>query len=307
MRIKYIVIIITSYILIGCGTNKNLIQQKEKIKLTTFTYFTTNKKKKLKLDFYKSPTIKGNTPLLIYVHGGGFSGGARNEDYIKNFCIKMAREGFAVASISYRLTMKKYGFGCSTPSSLKINAFNKASEDISLATQYLLENKKKLGLDDSKVILIGSSAGAEAVLNLAYVYDNKILPQNFKYAGIIAMAGAITSLDKLDNKTIIPTQLFHGVKDSLVPYGKAPHHYCKKDDEGYLELYGSKAIADKLKELNGSYYLQTIEDGDHSWNSKPMFLNIKEILTFIDEQVINQQKKQVEIIKKESDYNQNQL
>ena len=307
MRIKHIVLIITSYILIGCGSNKNLIQNTGKIKASTYTYFTTNTNEKLKLDFYKPSNIKDDIPLLIYVHGGGFSGGARNEDFIQNFCVRMTKVGFAVASISYRLTMKKYGFGCNTLSSLKISAFNNASKDISLATQFLLTNKKKLKIDPSKIILIGSSAGAEAVLNLAYVYNNKILPQDFKYAGIIAMAGAITSLDKLNNKTKIPTQLFHGVKDSLVPYGKAPHHYCKKSAEGYLELYGSKAIADKLKKLNGSYYLQTIEDGNHSWNSKPMFLSIKEILTFIDEQVINQQKKQIEIIKKESDYNENQL
>lgn len=287
----------------NCGSKRLIIDEASATALSTHNYFKTDTNKDLKLDFYKSKNNTENSPLLIYVHGGGFSGGARNEKFIQDYCIKIVKQGFAVASISYRLSMKKYGFGCNTKAALKIEAFNKAAEDISYATKHILENNKKFKIDTTNIILVGSSAGAEAVLHLAYVFENNILPSDFKFGGVISMAGAITTLEKITEDRAIPTQLFHGVKDKLVPYNKAPHHYCKKGKKGYLPLFGSKAIADKLKTLNKNYYLYTVENGNHSWNYKPMLLNIKEMIDFINTQILEKKTTQTEVIKKESNHN----
>ncbi|TMM31937.1 alpha/beta hydrolase [Polaribacter aestuariivivens] len=260
----------------------------------TYTYKKT-KKQKLKLDFYKPKRVKEEVPLIIYVHGGGFSGGKRNDENTVAFANKLAERGYAVASISYRLTMQKLGFGCNTSSEDKIEAFNNASEDISYAIDYILKNKRKFKIDSSKIILIGTSAGAEAILNLAYIYDNKILPEDFKFAGIISMAGALISLEKITSKNAIPMQLFHGTDDRLVPYNIAPHHYCNEKDKGYLMLYGSKAIADKLKKIDKSYYLYTIKNGDHSWSGRPMQECFNEIIDFLFYDVLKKENRQAEI------------
>jgi para-nitrobenzyl esterase len=265
-----------------------------KVKKRTFKY-TKIDGKKLKLDFYRPKKIRRNYPLIVYVHGGGFSGGKRDESYITNFANFLTQRGYAVASISYRLTMKEKGFGCNTNAIDKINAFNAASEDISFALQYILKKQRRFKINTTKITLAGSSAGAEAVLHLAYVYENNILPKDFKFAGIISMAGALISDNNINLKTAIPTQLFHGTSDKLVPYNKAPHHYCSKNDVGYLPLYGAKAIADKLKSLSTSYYLYAIENGDHSWNSRPMYQCKKEILDFLYYDVLQQKNRQTEI------------
>ncbi|WP_397445923.1 alpha/beta hydrolase [Polaribacter sp. R77954] len=265
-----------------------------KVKTRTFKYKKIDGKK-LKLDFYKPKNIKKDYPLILYVHGGGFSGGRRNENYIKDFANFLTKRGYAVASISYRLTMKLKGFGCNTKAKDKIKAFDTASEDISYALQYILKKKTRFKINPKKIILAGSSAGAEAILHLNYVYKNTILPKNFQFSGIISMAGALISLDNINLKTAIPTQLFHGTFDKLVPFDTAPHHYCTKDNIGYLPLFGSKAIADKLKLLNKSYYLYTIKNGDHSWNSKPMFKCRKAILNFLYFDVLKEQKRQTDI------------
>lgn len=280
--------------------NPYYAQQKYRIKIAkpvkrSYTYQRLKKNKNLKLDFYKPKKIKGHKPLLVYVHGGGFSGGKRNDSYAVDFAKEITSYGYAVASISYRLTMKGIGFGCNTTSDLKIKAFNEVSKDISYAIKYIINRNRKFKIDTSKIILIGSSAGAEAVLNLAYVYDNKILDPNFKFAGIIGMAGAITTIDKITANNAIPTQLFHGEKDNLVPYNIAPHHYCKKENAGYLKLYGSKAIADRLKSLQKPYYLYTVSNGDHSWNSRPIYECKNEILDFLFFDVLQQQNRQTEI------------
>lgn len=56
------------------------------------------------------------------------------------------------------------------------------------------------------------------------------------------MTGTITSIDNITLKTAIPTQLFHGTSDKLVPFNVASHHYFSQKDTSYLVLYGSKAI-----------------------------------------------------------------
>nr|WP_036841449.1 carboxylesterase family protein [Polaribacter sp. Hel_I_88] len=249
---------------------------------------------KLKLDFYKPRRMKSTTPLILYVHGGGFSGGKRDDINIESFANNMAERGYAVASISYQLTMKKLGFGCNTKSSDKINAFNTASDDIIQATNYLIKYKERFNINPNQIILMGTSAGAEAVLNLAYVYTSKTLSKEVKFAGVISMAGAIITLDNITTKTAIPTQLFHGTNDKLVPYNVAPHHYCDKNSVGYLKLYGSKAIANKLKEIDKSFYLYTIKKGDHSWSGRPMNQCRKEIVDFLYYDVLKKNNRQTE-------------
>lgn len=250
---------------------------------------------KLKLDFYKPRKMKSTTPLIIYVHGGGFSGGKRDTKNIESFANNMAERGYAVASISYQLTMQKLGFGCNTKSTDKIDAFNTASNDISYAINYLVKYKERFNINPDQIILMGTSAGAEAVLNLAYVYDSKILSKEVKFAGVISMAGAVTTLDKINAKTAIPTQLFHGTDDKLVPYNVAAHHYCDKNNVGYLKLYGSKAIANKLKDIDKPFYLFTIKKGNHSWSGRPMNQCRKEIVDFLYYDVLKNSNRQTEI------------
>jgi len=265
-----------------------------KVKKRSHTYKKINGKK-LKLDFYTPKSIKINYPLVIYVHGGGFSAGKKDENYIIDFAKFLASRGYAVASISYRLTMKQKGFGCNTNSLNKIRAFNITSEDVSYAIQYIIKKNKKFKINSNQIILSGSSAGAEAILHLAYVYENKVLPREFKFSGIISMSGALISMKNITQKTAIPTQFFHGILDNLVPYDFAPHHFCNKDDIGYLPLYGSKSIANRLKSLQKPYYLYSIENGDHSWNSRPMHQCRKEILDFLYFDVLEKKNRQTSI------------
>ena len=252
----------------------------------TYTYCTLENES-LRFDYYIADNSREKVPLLAYVHGGGFSGGVRDDENIVNFATRLAQRGYAVASISYRLTMKGIGFGCDVEASKKIAAFNSASNDISLAIKYVLDNDKKFRIDRNKIILAGSSAGAETVLNMTYVYEDKVLPPDFKYAGVIGMAGAITTIDKINCKTAVPTQLFHGTADSLVPYNTAPHHYCNSNDNGFLILYGSEPIAERLKRSGTSYYFYSIHGGSHSWAGLPMTKCFDEIIDFLYYDVVN--------------------
>lgn len=241
----------------------------------------------LKLDLYYPENTKDKVPLLVYVHGGGFASGVRDSGHIIDFATKIAQNGIAVASISYRLTMKDEGLGCNVKARRKVKAFNLASEDISYAVDFLINNKSGFIFDNKKIILCGTSSGAEAVLNSVYSYKNRIIPKKFKYAGVISMAGALTDLNGITEDSAIPTMLFHGTGDNLVPYYISPHHFCKEEDPGFLMLYGSRAIADRLKGLGKSYYLYAVIGEGHYKSSSPMHEYFNDILDFLKIDVLD--------------------
>lgn len=252
----------------------------------TFTYSDT-----LNLDFYSSEeNITSKRPLLILVHGGGFSSGKRDNPLEKKFCIDMARRGYAVASMSYNLTRKGKSFGCDYSSVGKMVTFNSVTKDILNATSFLTDKASTLNFNANKIILVGSSAGAEAVLNTVYMQGSpktKDVPFGaVKYAGVVSFAGALVSTDYITEKNVIPSIFFHGKKDNLVPYYIAPHHYCKPTSPGFITLFGAKAITDKLNKLGGSYLLATDPEGNHDW-ANLAYNYTDEIAGFISETIVN--------------------
>lgn len=263
----------------------------DSVRVETFTYAFKDGKS-LDLDVY-FPAFDNQSlrPLIFYVHGGGFSGGKRNEPGIQTFCKKLARHGYVVSSITYRLTRQgtATAFGCNCPAVDKLNTFNEAVEDVQDATFFMIKNRDKMGIDPQKIILSGSSAGAEAVLNTAYQppYCYGLDSGPVSYAGVISMAGAVPDTSRIFKESAIPSLLFHGTCDNLVPYASAPHHYCKKSDPGYLILHGSYTIAEKLKKLGTPYWLYTYCNSAHEIAGKPMSANFNEIVEFCYSYIVN--------------------
>ncbi len=263
------------------------------LRKTTHTY-TGSEETELKLDLYlPRGDAMDNRPLLLYMHGGGFAGGRRDEPQFNQFIERLAKMGYAVASMSYRLTMAGQSFGCDQPASNKIRTFQLAVEDIRKATNYVLKHQKEWGVDGNRIVLAGSSAGAEAVLHAAYWRDEDLLPgspqlpDGFRYGGVISLAGAMVDTSLITRRTAIPTQLFHGTCDNLVPYGTAPHHYCAEGDPGYLVLHGAHSIARRLENLGQPYHLVTGCGGGHEWNDQPLYRQLHLITGFLQTAVLD--------------------
>lgn len=263
----------------------------------TYTYADKNQHE-LQLDLYQpafDPDQK--RPVLMYVHGGGFAGGVRDEAFIRKFCRNVAGYGYVAVSVSYRLTRKDSvtGFGCDCPAAEKLKTFRAAVEDVQDATYFLIERNEQLGIDPHRIILAGSSAGAETVLNTAlqppYCYGLNSGPVS--YAGVISMAGAIPDTTAIYDDSAVPALFFHGTSDQLVPYATAPHRYCSPGNPGYLILHGSYTIAERLRKLGKSYWLHTICGGDHAIASTPMRDFFDEIIRFCYDFALNGKKAQV--------------
>lgn len=284
--LKYISIIIFLLTVSSFSNSQERYSEQifDEIVKETYTY-STKDGENLDLDIYLPDfDPEHERPTLIFVHGGGFSNGARDNKKTQEFCRQLAGYGYVVASISYRLTLKgkPEGFGCDCPANDKLNTFYAAVEDLQDAAFFLIENREQFSIDPQKIILMGSSAGAETVLNTAYQppYCYGLDSGPVSFAGVISMAGAIPDTTVIYDESSVPSLLFHGTDDKLVPYATAPHHYCEKGKPGYLILNGSNTIAEKLNKLQTPYWLHTTCGAGHEMANIPMTEYFNEILDF---------------------------
>lgn len=104
--------------------------------------YATHEGVKLSLDLYRpADTGKGDLPVVLWVHGGGWLKGSR-ENCKATFLL---HDGFAVASISYRLTD-----AAQWPAQI---------EDCYAAVRFLRTHAGKYGLDGGRIGAMGGSAG----------------------------------------------------------------------------------------------------------------------------------------------------
>ncbi len=263
------------------------------VEKTTHTYAKKDGEE-LQFDLYR-PVVEQDTTArmtLIWMHGGGFAGGTRDNKAEVELMLNSARRGYIAISISYRLTRQGKSFSCDAPRGEKLATFRAASTDLWDAIAYAVENRDAFNIDTSKLIIGGSSAGAEGVLNAIYMkdwlFEGPSKYDSIRPAMVFSLAGAMIDIRYLTENNAVPAIFFHGTKDNLVPYATAPHHYCSNQDVGYIWLDGSRTIADRLKALNVSYLLYTAVDAKHEMAGIP-FDKMEMVYQFFEE-VIHQKK-----------------
>ncbi len=239
------------------------------------------------MDYY--PAAKNTqSPTLLFVHGGGFYAGTYRNTSISAYCDSLRQWGYNVASMQYHLHLEGQDFHCNQPTPNKIRAVEVCVRDIHRASAYLTAPVDSLVSPASGIVLIGSSAGAEAALHAAYwsktrpFFEGTPLPaDSVGYRGVVAFAGALEDTTLVAPENVLPTALFHGTCDPLVPFETDIHHYCPKRTPGAWLLHGSKSIADQLERLNASYYLHVACGDGHAMAGRPMVEQIAETVLFI--------------------------
>lgn len=252
----------------------------------TFTYAIKDTST-LKLDIYTKPEFDSMSkrPCIIFVFGGAFIGGRRNDSLYNNYFNFLVEHNFVVASISYRLGLKGVKEVSAFHTLPLKNAINMAVEDLYDATNWVIAKADSINIDTSKIILSGSSAGAITVLESDFLKNNNKsisnnLPAGFKYAGVISFSGAVLSYDgKLKYATApAPTLLFHGTEDKIVPYTKV-----RLFNKGF---YGSSYIAKTFKK-EGYYYCVVRDVGmGHEVSVLPMYRQLPLVLDFLNNYVL---------------------
>lgn len=107
-----------------------------------------------------APEKAENCPVIIYIHGGSFTGGSANEGHISGEAF--AQKGIIMAALNYRLG--PFGF-CSHPNLMDENGIcgNYGLFDQTAAIQWIRDNIAAFGGNPDKITLMGQSAGAMSV------------------------------------------------------------------------------------------------------------------------------------------------
>lgn len=210
----------------------------------------TKKEKKAHLfDLYQPANDNSAArPLIIWMHGGGFIFGTKEDKGMQIWSESFAKRGYVCASISYSLTNHNL--------LLKFDALTKAAyfavQDARMAVAYFKKNCKQYNVDPEKIILAGNSAGGMIALQAAYSSNAELakfagIPDTVagskstdipNVAGVVNYWGGIFDLNWLKNRKV-PIMCVHGSKDGIMPltHKSAP-------------LYGGLSIHQKADSLN---------------------------------------------------------
>ena len=214
----------------------------------------------LYLDFYEP---EGDTlsarPLVITVFGGAFVAGSRDYADMVEYCTRLAKHGYAAASIDYRLI----SIWNLTSTALIRDAYM-AAQDVSSAIRFFKYHCDEYKIDTEQVFLLGNSAGSIAILCELFMDENERPAETFEepdlgpmhssgfeeYAGISpAVAGAIPQWGGVMDLDVI-----------VMPY-----------------MYGSHPIAGRLDEIGiTDYEFHPFEGEGHAFYFVPLLYTLIE-------------------------------
>lgn len=215
--------------------------------------------KKHTLDIYVPSKSKKNTPLVIWIHGGGWRQGDKYGDMenMKTTLNAILANGYAIASINYR-----YSTTAIFPAQI---------QDCNQALDFIYQNSEKYLLDKDNIAVIGFSAGGYLASLIGTSNNNKIQAfyankkkPTFKIKGVIDFYGpsdfiariGSMLLDEGEEKSTSTALL--GTQPLLRPdLAKiaSPTTYIDKNDPPFLIFHGDKdqTVPIALSKLLDSY------------------------------------------------------
>lgn len=142
-------------ILVMMSTDAQAQRQQEPLPAPTHAAVSYGDHPSQVIDFWQAQG-DGPRPLVVYIHGGGFTGGNKNSVGARR--IDALREaGISVASVEYRL--------------IGVAPLPAAHEDAVRAIQFIRSKAAEWGIDKTRIGATGGSAGAQLVAFLAWHDD----------------------------------------------------------------------------------------------------------------------------------------
>ena len=214
----------------------------------------------LYMDMYEPAVIPGDTldrPTVLFVFGGGFVMGRRDDPWVLPWFKLLNENGYRVVSVDYRLGLKGRRMRFDLFHLIESADYTKAAvdmgvEDVFAAVRYLADHPE-LGVKMDNIVISGSSAGAMISLSSELEACNRtaraqILPEGFHFAGVMSFAGAIMSDSGKPayKRRPCPQLLIHGTKDEAVAYGKMGF--------GRRGMFGSSYLVEMVLQPAGYTY-----------------------------------------------------
>lgn len=154
----------------------------------------------LHMDVY-TPTCTDTTavsrwPLLLFVHGGAFIAGSKEDASIQQLCKDFAKRGYVTASVQYRLgfvsdevawncNLANYSCLFATDTAEWIRAYYRGVQDTKGALRYLVNRYDTYQIDTANVFVAGESAGSFIAMGVGLLdVDSERPPETFALSDV---------------------------------------------------------------------------------------------------------------------------
>jgi acetyl esterase/lipase len=176
----------------------------------------------LRLDLYEPDADAAlRRPVLVWVHGGGYSGGDKATGLGPIYGDLFARTGYVVASIDYRLLAPKGCTGGTSGTSTCVDAATGAIHDAQAAVRWLRANAATYRLDTGRIGIGGESAGAITATGVGVLADSPgdsgTPDQPSDVRAFFSISGGLPGGAFVDAGDA-PGYLISGTADPIVPY-----------------------------------------------------------------------------------------
>lgn len=234
-------------------------------RLSDLTFLAPSRKEKLDLYLPHGPA-RSDRPAVVFIHGGGFTGGDKAEYRSASVSADLARAGYVVVSCNYVLGPKT-----------KEGVWPQNIADCREAVRWVRGHAKELGVNPDRIAVAGGSAGGYLALMVG-LSEDKTGPGGDPKATVSAKVAAVIDLYGVVNFSK------HGKGD--VPGASAaeqaaylPENQCDRADPPVLILHGtadttvdirqSMDMAAALAKAKVAHELIVVEGAPHTFDLHP--------------------------------------
>ena len=234
-------------------------------RLSDLAFLGPDRKEKLDLYLPKGPD-RSDRPAVVFIHGGGFTGGDKAEYRSASVSADLARAGYVVVSCNYILGPKT-----------KEGVWPRNIADCREAVRWVRGHAKELGVNPDRIAVAGGSAGGYLALMVG-LSDDKTGPGGDPGATVSAKVAAVIDLYGVVNFSK------HGKGD--VPGASAAEqaaylleNQCDRADPPVLILHGtadttvdiqqSKDMAAALAKAKVAHELIVVDGAPHTFDLRP--------------------------------------
>lgn len=235
---------------------------------------------KLQLDLAMPKEGDGPFPAIVFIHGGGWSGGNRHSFRAK--IEEAARRGYVAVTISYRLTQPD-------PESGKPKEpFPAQLHDCKAAVRWLRAHAEEFKIHPNRIGVMGASAGGHLSLLVGLTSgSDKLegeqgdLDQSSRVQAVVNVFGPtdlVRHFETAPGAVGFLKGLCNGTPDTARDTYEAasPLKYVTRDDPPVLTLHGDKdqlvpleqaqLLDERMKAVGGKHELVVLKDQGHGFN-----------------------------------------
>lgn len=159
----------------------------------------------LRVDVYRPATSSHEVrPVVVVLHPGGFAFGDRTDPGTVSLAEEFAARGYVAVAPDYR-TRPNFAFTMNDTATLALGVAD-ARDDVLGAIDWVERHSTTLGVDPSRIVVVGRSAGAMTALALA----------SDDVTAVVSSAGCWVGGPELTQASA-PALLIHGANDTVVP------------------------------------------------------------------------------------------